>query len=261
LNLDADGDGGLWLQIQSAASIALAAATLLIWMIWMRNRPRTAMELPAQHQPASRTLRLVALFLDATPWMLLALTVTGSWSLVSQLQDQAGGPFVDPAEIDPAMLSRLVPANLLFLGMFLLYGVLTEATLGATLGKRLLKMRVVADAGETPDLVQIVLRNLTKLIELELATGVIWLLPLMAIWPMVTRLRQRLGDVLSRTVVASGRSREGLMMTSLHDPGPRDASAPHRAGPPPSDQAENADGDRAEEPDDPPGAGERNEEP
>lgn len=72
-----------------------------------------------------------------------------------------------------------------------------ELFLSATPGKRLLGCRVVSESGEPPLTLQIVLRNALRLVEL---------FPPLRIWPFVlvvvmTRNRQRVGDLLARTIV------------------------------------------------------------
>ena len=77
---------------------------------------------------------------------------------------------------------------------YMVYGVVMEARFAATLGKMMLKLRVVAGDGRPPGLREAVLRNLVKTLEINMP----WLL---LIVPLLNPARQRLGDILARTVV------------------------------------------------------------
>ena len=87
------------------------------------------------------------------------------------------------------------PALLVLLAMLLYYGV-SEATSGQTVGKRLMKIRVVGIDGERAGAVQIALRTILRLVD-----GIaFYLVALIAILATGKR-RQRLGDMAARTTV------------------------------------------------------------
>ena len=82
-------------------------------------------------------------------------------------------------------------------GIFGLYGAICESTTGTTLGKRILKLRVVGDDFLRCPRRTIVLRNLLRIIEFHF-------LPL-ALLVVLTPSRQRIGDVFAGTLVVETR--------------------------------------------------------
>ncbi|NLX22175.1 MAG: RDD family protein [Phycisphaerae bacterium] len=81
--------------------------------------------------------------------------------------------------------------------IYVLYCTAFEVTGRATPGKRLLGCEVRTETLEQPNAVQIFIRNITRLIELE---------PYLQVWPFMlvvffTRNNQRVGDLLARTIV------------------------------------------------------------
>ena len=72
-----------------------------------------------------------------------------------------------------------------------------EALIGATPGKRILRCRVVTEQGQPCRLLAILLRNLMRLVEMFPAFDFMPAIVLI----LVTRNRQRLGDLVARTVV------------------------------------------------------------
>ena len=79
---------------------------------------------------------------------------------------------------------------------YIVYCILMEKLLGATVGKLVLGLRVVGEDATEPDWRSIALRNVTKAFEIT------WLfLPLLLLFPLYTRYRQRMGDMAARTAV------------------------------------------------------------
>lgn len=86
--------------------------------------------------------------------------------------------------------------------IYVIYGIAFESTLSTTPGKILLRSMVRLENLEKPGFLQVVVRNITKLLELE---------PALRIWPFMlviffTRNRQRVGDLLARTIVVERQS-------------------------------------------------------
>ncbi len=81
---------------------------------------------------------------------------------------------------------------------FAAYNLICEAAFGATLGKRLLGLRVVAYGGARPGIVAVVVRNLTKVL-----SGLFWIVGVpVAMFAIATNANhQRLGDRLAGTYV------------------------------------------------------------
>ena len=81
---------------------------------------------------------------------------------------------------------------------FAVYNLICEGAFGATLGKRLLGLRVVAYGGGRPGIVAVVVRNLTKVL-----SGLIWIVGVpVAMFAIATNANhQRFGDRLAGTYV------------------------------------------------------------
>jgi uncharacterized RDD family membrane protein YckC len=89
------------------------------------------------------------------------------------------------------------PALLVF-GLWLLYYIALEATIGATLGKLLLGVRVVKAGGSRMDWSAAIIRNVLRIVD-----GIfIYLIGAILVWS--SQRRQRLGDRVADTVVVQG---------------------------------------------------------
>ena len=112
----------------------------------------------------------------------------------------------------PEILADIVsPEQLLYfaivsLGIYIFYCILMEWRFGWTIGKRLMQLRVLSDGGASPKIRGIVLRNLTKAIELPIASPHVIIVGIMAMFPILTRYNQRLGDMMGRTSVVNAKT-------------------------------------------------------
>jgi uncharacterized RDD family membrane protein YckC len=140
--------------------------------------------------------RAVAAFMDVIPALTAALVVWYDVLIPFAREVMTAWPDED------ALRMVRVPAGLLwadvtFRVVYMLYGMVFEMVLSATPGKRLVGCEVRSESLDRPTATQVVIRNLTKLVELEHR---------LLIWPFVlvvffTRNRQRVGDLLARTIV------------------------------------------------------------
>ncbi len=89
---------------------------------------------------------------------------------------------------------------LLYLALVLLYYFITEATLGGTLGKRLLGLRVVRLDGGPAGTGAVAVRTLMRLID---SLPFLYLIGFISMLATGAR-RQRLGDLVAKTTVARG---------------------------------------------------------
>ena len=86
------------------------------------------------------------------------------------------------------------PALIFFLIAFA-YFVVMEKTQGATLGKKLMGLRVVREGGGSMDWGAVIIRNLLRIID-----GIaFYLVGAIVVW--VSKKRQRLGDMAAKTLV------------------------------------------------------------
>lgn len=171
-------------------------AVLLVGVLW-RRRDSLAVPaaLPADQTTARHPRRLAAFVLD----FLITLPV---WALVML-------PAVPPtlseltgSELETALRGMQSKPEfavrwLIAAGLFATYATVFEASMGATPGKRLLQCRVVNEQGQRCRFGAVALRNLIRVIEMfylfQLMPAIILIL--------LTRNRQRLGDLVAGTIV------------------------------------------------------------
>ena len=172
--------------------LAILFLMLVLIVLSRRERPTGPMILPARFIPGGLPKRLVAMIIDYVPFLLLASLV-----LV------AIRPDLTTEDITAAFMSeqQSIPIEpvLCVLGSlvaWVIYGSIMESRYGATLGKMAMRLEVTSADGKGPTIHQAILRNLIRPIELS---------PLIIIFtmaiPLLTRTRQRMGDIMARTVV------------------------------------------------------------
>ena len=82
--------------------------------------------------------------------------------------------------------------------IYVTYGAVLEWRYAATLGKRLMKLRVIGSQGRPPGLREALLRNIMKIFEFLVPPRIP---PLLLLWPIINRNRMRLGDYIARSAV------------------------------------------------------------
>lgn len=172
-----------------AATLIVAAVLLLLF--WKRQEMIGApLELPADLQIAGPARRAAAFLIDAAP----AAALIG-WLWFEPLSTfyaelKTGEPM-------PEMPNQVLWAWFWFRLIYTAWATLFETFTASTPGKRVVGCFVLSENLGRPTFLQIVIRNATRMIELE---------PFLKIWPFLltiffTRNRQRVGDLLARTVV------------------------------------------------------------
>ena len=158
---------------------------ILALMFWPGQPLRTApFALPATMLPAGLDKRALAFVVDVLPFALAAWLAGGQSDLESLWREVRENTLPD----------RQVYAYLgFFLTAYPAYACLMEYRFGATVGKMLMRLRVVGDRGRRATLRETVLRNVSKVPEL--------LAPILVLFPILTRYRQRLGDKIAWTAV------------------------------------------------------------
>ena len=92
---------------------------------------------------------------------------------------------------------------IMYFGVSIGYGIVLEWALrGQTLGKRLLRLRVMDEQGLRLQFSQVVIRNLMRFVEMQ---PPLWVLGFVL---LLSRSRQRSGDILAHTLVVRGIKRE-----------------------------------------------------
>ncbi len=176
-------------RVQNIFFMAVFGA-IVVLMFWPGQTLRTApFSLPATIAPARLAKRLAACCLDAMPFLAVALVVglkgidLASITTIEQIRQATS-------------TSRFLYAFLSFLAVYPAYCFIMEYRFGATVGKMIMHLRVVADKGRKPTPRELALRNVSKAIEI---LGLPLVFPLL--FPLLTRYRQRLGDKIAWTTV------------------------------------------------------------
>lgn len=169
---------------------------IVVLMFWPGQPLRTApFSLPATIAPARLTKRFAAACIDALPFLFVAMAIGlrridfAAITTFEQLFEQVR---------QTASTTRFLYAFWGFLVVYPVYCFVMEYRFGTTVGKMILRLRVVADKGRKPLMRELALRNVSKAIEI---LGLVMIFPLL--FPLLTRYRQRLGDKIAWTAVIS----------------------------------------------------------
>ena len=180
---------------------ALLLATLMLVIFRPMGTVPAPFAIPAARRPGSLLKRLGAFVIDQLPFSALSvlafrmLRPDVTWTELEKMLSPGGVLSGEGALGAPGLEFACCAVG--GSALWIVYGVITEAKYGATLGKMILKLRVINGQGETPTLRQAALRNMVKLVELS------WppMIPVLLLLPVITRNRQRLGDMMARTAV------------------------------------------------------------
>ncbi|HDZ22529.1 hypothetical protein LCGC14_0284610 [marine sediment metagenome] len=192
-----DQDGGIVMQY---VFITLVLATLACMLLGRSAQQLTLQALPKSVRPAHLLKRLLAQVIDLAPILLIASAAMMYWYVkvnpILTLEEMDSRPSMDViTRLTKTQVSAVISA--VAMGVFLIYGVAMETLRGATLGKTLMGLRVVSLDGKAITVRQALIRNLLKVLILLAITMLLLLLLL----PVLTAGRQRLGDLLARTIV------------------------------------------------------------
>jgi len=186
-------------QLQVLLGVIVLIALLSV--IFARRRESFLVDLPMPpgYELASFHRRLIAFIIDLLivglaayplilyPWMNTRIDVTAD--LAEQIDQVKIAVMAEP----DAVFWRWMAAA----SVFVVYGIITEAMFAATIGKMIMGLRVSNDKGRRCSPQAILLRNLLRFIELYPAMQFAPTL----IFVLMTRNRQRIGDLVARTVV------------------------------------------------------------
>jgi len=180
-----------WVQ---GSTLLLLFAVLLALFVFRRGALVTPAELPPQLAIALTFQRLLATVIDLGPFILVSAAVMNvDWQRGLQElfgwaagAEAAAGKFPDARTLIWWTLSS---------GVHTVYVMALELAAGRTVGKMVAGTRVLSQTGTPASAVQIVVRNLLRLIEL---LPPLWVLAFLVV---LSRNRQRLGDIFARTIV------------------------------------------------------------
>ncbi|MFA7236477.1 MAG: RDD family protein [Phycisphaeraceae bacterium] len=162
-----------------------AVAMLIMVAVWRRDasdKSNHKVKLPPNLVPAGLFRRGIALLIDLFPAWIILYAVLGASNVERILQHW-------PASVDAAQLYL----TFMTLAILTAHVTLSEMLTGRSLGKWIMGCRVVTLTGSPPNVWQVLIRNLIRILELLL-----WPLLILAV---LSPFRQRLGDLAARTVV------------------------------------------------------------
>ena len=178
-------------------SLLVLPAVLIGLFVFRRGSMVRQLELPPNVEPASYSRRMAAWAIDFLPFIVLTGVATGypwydglgtlfHWSMV-------------PDDFGDSVSGRL----LLWWGTSILactfYTLMMEIITGRTVGKMILRLRVLSETGFNATYGQIFVRSVIRLIEL---TPQFWVFVVLVPF---SRNRQRLGDIFARTIVVQNK--------------------------------------------------------
>ncbi len=173
-------------------------ATFLSMLLVRRRSPTKPFMLPAGMMTGNLLKRLAAGLIDIIPFFITASIILYNMfpSLLPEKQPQSFDEAVAFAE----KFNNSAPAAYASIAALLgytVYCILMEWRFGATVGKMLMRLRVVGDSGKPVAMANIIMRNVFRILELSMTPFQLVLLLI----PLITSNRQRLGDILARTTV------------------------------------------------------------
>ncbi len=174
-------------------TLLLLFGVLSVLFIFRRDSMMNSVVLPSGCELAFTFQRLAGFLIDFVPFTLAAAA-----ALQIDWQTAAANLASWGLTNDPA-LGLPTRDTLLWWGLsgggYVVYALILELTLGRTIGKVVTRTRLLAESAQSPAAWQIVTRNVVRLIEL---LPQFWILGFLV---LISRNRQRLGDIFARTVV------------------------------------------------------------
>jgi len=183
-----------WWVVLTETSVLVALVYAVVASFRRREQTRAALESRDRPVPAPLGVRFAAGLIDALP-------VLVGWLVVAVQYGNFG-----PSGLSASELSRELP-RVAGIPAYVLYTTLWEVAFGRTIGKALLGLKVVGIDGKPVTRVQLLTRNLLRLIDV--------IPPLTLLLVFVSPFRQRAADAAAGTVVvAKGWAPAGAEMES-----------------------------------------------
>ncbi len=177
-------------------TILLFVLVVVFAMVWLFRRGSmiTPIALPAGWRLALVSQRAAAWLLDVLPFAVAAALwrdVDISFAVGQLFAWAIAGGSENPLQQEPdVVIWWAVTAS-----AYILYATLMELTAGRTVGKMVLRLHVMSEAGRPPLVWQALVRNALRIVEL---VPQLWVMQFLVV---LTRNRQRLGDIFGRTLV------------------------------------------------------------
>ncbi len=163
----------------------LILATLIMYVVWRRDQSENRLDLPQTLELADLAQRIIAALIDLFPCVILSMVTFAMLPLqivFNHWPGRSGG------------WQEMLPGALIIV-VFVVHTTVTESIAATTMGKKIMGIQVVTLTGQQPHLWQSLARGGMKVFDL-----VAW--PLL-ILPVIGPYRQRLGDLVAKTVVVS----------------------------------------------------------
>lgn len=178
---------------ESTILTALVLGAVTFVMLRRREQINRPAAVPRGFVIAEPWRRVLATAVDIAPAMLVIMP----WSMSMFPSDDFAVLF-ELAQ-DPEFVAKFVPINLAFVALYGLWCFIWEVKTSTTPGKRIFGCRVLSADGTAPTTRQIIVRNICRAI--TFALGPPTLMVAMLLMLILTRNRQRIGDLLASTVV------------------------------------------------------------
>jgi uncharacterized RDD family membrane protein YckC len=181
---------GRWLQVFDMLGllIIVGLTVAMVKVLWKRDPQTNRVDLPSDTVIADLGRRALAGLIDLMPIVFVVMQWY-SLGLMELLGDHWPGRRV-------AAIDAMIPGAIA-IGVFVLHTTLGELFFGRSLGKAFTGLRVTDMQGRPAAGWRVLLRCVLKAVDL--------VTPLLLILPLIGPFRQRLGDVLARTVVVMAR--------------------------------------------------------
>lgn len=175
--------------------LVLGVMTLVLWM--RRSQVAAPISLPVGLVPAAVWRRVLATALDFAPAVILLMpwwfSVMPDAALHGNLQS------ISRQADDPELQAKLAPVEYTTVLVYGLWCMIWEMLIGTSPGKYMFGCKVLSVLGTRARPRQILVRNLVRVLMVSMgASGMIVTLMMIV---MVTRNRQRVGDLLAGTIV------------------------------------------------------------
>ncbi len=181
-----------------AATLIVAALVLLLF--WRRQESISQpIAMPPGVKLAGLGKRLLATLIDMLPALIISLLIWMGEILpffTEVMQTARAADAVEPEAVP--VPTAVVLWWVTLRGIYILHCIGFELITRSTPGKRLFGARVATESLQRPNTVQIIIRNVTRFLELEPSISPFLLVV------FFTRNRQRIGDLLAQTIVVDG---------------------------------------------------------
>lgn len=176
--------------------ITYIALGVIIATVMVRRRGIliTPVDVKPPYRLASHRTRLAAFAID---WIVFGPALVFAFYPPLEAHEFSTARLLEAASVDPAVAAGLLRRWMAAVWAFGLYTAIFEIWLGATPGKRLLKCRVLTETSEPGSAGRVLVRNLCRVLEMYPYLAFVWTVMLV----LLTRNRQRLGDLIGGTIV------------------------------------------------------------